>query len=144
MIKERPPLLFYNSPFMLQLSSLAVFFAFLHMLIALPAIFAPDEMRKAVLKLFAKPTYIRLLAMVNFVLAYLILEVQPVIGKNWESVMAVLGYLFVIRGVVWVWWPAFVKSKVKHMIKKENAPVIVGLVTLALSLFVGYLGFYVY
>lgn len=129
---------------MIQLSSLAVFFAFLHMLIALPAIFAPDNFKKAGLKMVAKVVYLRLMALPFFILSYLILEIQPTVGKNWESVMSVLAYLMIVRGIVWMWWPELVKGKMRKVLKFENGPVIIGLVTLALSLCVGYLGFYVY
>lgn len=129
---------------MTQLSSLAVFFAFLHMLVALPAIFSPQAFKKAGLKMASRVTHFRLLALPFFILSYLILEIQPLVGKNWESVMSVLAYLMVVRGIMWMWWPDMVKSKVKKVLKSENGPVIFGLVILALSLFVGYLGFYVY
>lgn len=129
---------------MIQLSSLAVLFAFLHILVALPAIFSPHDFKKAGLKMASRVSHFRLMALPFFILSYLILELHPTVGKNWESVMSVLAYLMLIRGIVWMWWPDMVKAKVKKALKSDNGPIVIGLVLLALSLFVGYLGFYVY
>lgn len=129
---------------MLKLHSLAIFNAFLFMVIALPVLFTPDSAKKRVLKLTAKLPNIQILGFFRFLLAYLILATYAGFDKSWITAMSVLGYLHLIGGIIQLWWPKFVKERIKAVAKSQNGPTIIGLITLALGLFFGYLGYYIY
>lgn len=128
----------------MDLSKLAVFLAFLYLAVGLPALFAPDGFRKAALKFRKKTTNLQISAIISLLFGYLILREYHLIQKNWETVLSVIGYLALIKGLVSLWWPGFTKSQIKKFVKMKYGVLITGILSVALGLFIGYLGFYVY
>lgn len=127
-----------------QLASLAIFFSFLNLVIALPVLFTQEYFRKRILRLLGKPVNLQLLAFPHFVIGYLMVSAYPWINSTAASWISVFGYLVLLRSVLWFWFPKAIAAKVKSIVKSENGMTIIGLVSLAIAVLFAYLGYKVY
>lgn len=127
-----------------QLTSIALFFGFLHLVIGLPVLLYQDGFRKRLSRILGKPSNLQLFAFPWFIIGYLMIASYPWVNKTAASWVSVFGYLMLLRSVIWFWFPGFVSTKVKGILKSGNGMTVIGLLLVAVGVLFAYLGWKVY
>lgn len=130
----------------IPLDHLAVGISLMTFLFVMPALFEPKGFRRA-FEAFVDEgdSALRLMAVANLLIAFLILNSYWKLNFNSpRTFMSVLGYLVLLRSIVWLWFPSFVREKMKRVMKKEWGVYIVSFIGLVVGLLYGYLGLWVY
>ena len=130
----------------IKLNHLAVWLALVALVVVIPALFNPKKFKDAMLEFAnAGNVVMRLAALTHLLIAFLILNTHKLIDTaNPRSIMAVLGYLIFLRGVVWLWWPNWVRERIKRVMNKNYGVHLMGFVALVFAVLLGYLGIWVY
>lgn len=134
----------------IPLSHLALALAVLSLLFVLPALLEPKKFREAMEEFFSgSNAFIRTAAFIHIFTAFLVLNSRWSIKlDSWRnflwSIMAILGYFILARGIVWFWFPNFVKNKSRKFLQKESFVYIMAFVGLLFAFGLGYLGIWVY
>lgn len=130
----------------IPMSHIAIGLAVLIFVFTLPAIFDPKKFRHSIDEFFsAGNAVLRTAALFHFLVAFLILNTHWTIKfSSTRSIMTVLGYLLLLRGIVWIWFPDFVREKARKFLQKEYSVYVMGFAGLAFTVGLGYLGWWVY
>lgn len=134
----------------ISLSHLAIALSVLSFTMVLPALLEPKKFREAVEEFFSSSNaLIRTAAFFHLLVGFLIINSRwSITFDSWKnflwSLMAILGYLMLARGIVWLWFPNFVKNKSRKFLQKENSVYIMAFVGLLFAFGLGYLGIWVY
>lgn len=134
----------------ISLSHLAIALSALSFIMVLPALLEPKKFREAVEEFFGSSNaLIRTASLFHLFVGFLIINSRWSIKlDSWKnflwSLMAILGYLMLARGIVWLWFPNFVKNKARKFLQKESSVYAVAAVGLIFALGLGYLGIWVY
>lgn len=111
----------------------------------IPAIVRPKKFFEAMdAFLNSGDTTLRIAALVNFLIAFLVLNTRWSIKGDVRSIMAVFGYLLVLRGIVWLWFPSFFRNMMKKALHSEYGLYVMTFFGLVFALGMGYLGWWVY
>lgn len=130
----------------IPLSHLAIGLSLMGFIFVLPALFDPKKFREAVLEFFgSNHVFMRIVALFHLLVAFLILNTRWTLNWNSkQSILVLVGYLILLRGVMWLWFPEFVSKMARRFLQKEwfvPAMSVVGLLVMA---GIGYLGIWVY
>jgi uncharacterized protein YjeT (DUF2065 family) len=129
----------------LPMSHIAMGLAVLILLSVLPAFVNPKGYRRAMEELFANNWAVRATGILALFIAFFILNTHWTVKLNsTRSIMTVLGYLLVLKGVVRVWFPGFCRTMVTKFFKNDLNTYILATLGLIIGLGVGYLGIWVY
>lgn len=130
----------------IPMSHIALGLSVVCFLYALPALIEPKKFREALEEFFnLHNAAFRLAAFFHLLVAFLILNTHWTVKlSSTRSIMTVVGYLLLIRGILWLWFPDFVKWTSKKIILKENGVYVIAFVSLLLGAGFGYLGIWVY
>ncbi|MBI5413584.1 hypothetical protein HZA42_04520 [Candidatus Peregrinibacteria bacterium] len=115
------------------------------LLLALPAFFDPKKFKAAMEEFFSagKPV-MRLTAFVFFGTAFFILNSHWSITKNARGLLTVLGYLLVLKGICWLWFPGWISKMKLRWLQKPYMPLLAGGLLLLIGVGLAYLGIWVY
>ena len=128
------------------MSHIAMGLSLLFLLILLPALFDPKKFKAAVEEFLSLGNgAIRMTAFIPFFIAFFILNTHWTVklGSS-RSIMTVLGYLLLLKGLVRFWFPSYSHKMIKKFLANDKfyyAGVAIGLVV---ALGIGYLGVWVY
>lgn len=130
----------------IPMSHIALGLAVLVLVFTLPAIFDPKRFRQSIEEFFsAGNAVLRVTALFHLLVAFLILNTHWTIKlSSSRSIMTVLGYLLVLRGIAWIWFPDFVREKAKKFLQKDSSVYVMGFFGLVFAVGLGYLGWWVY
>lgn len=128
---------------MSDFSFLAVFLGVLIVISRLPGVFYPKEFAKVVKK-FLNEDLMRFFAIGPLYLGLAILWKKHTFTDDWESLMVVFGWLFLLGSVMWAWKPEFGRGVANKIFKDESTTSFMCLIGVALGVLLIYLGFYVY
>lgn len=129
---------------MFTLSSLSIGISVLALSMGLPAIFKPALFGKGFLDMFDEESEVRILGLINMVFAFFILNTGAKIVWDSTAWIIALGWLLLLRGIIFLWKPEFVQKNLKIIMMKKNSSLFIGLILLAMGLLYGYLGLYIY
>lgn len=89
--------------------------AVLCLVICLPGLVNPKRYRKEMIRMAKDETTVRIYGMFALVIGFLFLSVQWKFdnGKNWMMIIPIIGWLSILKGIVYNWSPEFVKHKIK-------------------------------
>lgn len=129
----------------IKIEHLSIALAILLLLFALPALFDPKRFREAAKDFFASSPLVRLAGFLFLIVAFLILNTHRGINLNSaRSIMAALGYLIAIKGVVWLWFPGFARKFAMKKFENDARVYIFAFVCILAAVGLGYLGIWVY
>lgn len=130
----------------LPMSHIAIGLAFIALVFLLPALFAPKKWKEACENfLKSDDAVFRVAALFHFIIAFFILNTHWSISlKSSRTIMTVLGYLLLLRGILWIWVPGWVKNMGRKFLAKEWSLYLMIFFGLVFTLGLGYLGIWVY
>ena len=130
---------------MLTLKALAIGLSVLVLVKHIPGVINVSAWRdtmKDILK--SDETVLRLAGLVAMIMSFLILTSHMKIEKNWESVIPVIGWLMLAKGIILVWNPRSVSNMGLNFLKNNTLVALCNLAGLALGVGLGYLGLFIY
>jgi len=115
---------------------------------ALPMLVAPQMIRREVLNAVTKETpgfghLAFVFLTVIFGLWILSIEYRLSTDMGWNIVIPILGYLSVLKGIIALWWPKWMKELVRD-VYKEGTMAAWGILAIAFGIFMWWLAFSVY
>lgn len=116
------------------------------LLVALSAFYKPKKFREAIHEfLNSGSAIIRIGAILCFFIAFIILNTHWTV-KVWSdrSIMTVLGYLIVLKGIILFLSPDLVRRMANKILQTDKSVYIVAVVSLIIGLGTGYLGIWIY
>ena len=100
---------------------------------ALPGIFFPIRFNKAVLS-FAKNTeMVRAMSMMLFVISFFFLASYRKLDGTWNMLIAILGWLTLLKGVVALRWPGYMLMKTKKIFSNATMTTIVSIICIIVA-----------
>lgn len=128
------------------MSHIAFGLAALCLTIAVPALFNQKKFREAMAEFFDAPrTTLRGAGFANLIIAFFIFNTHWTVKLNESrSIMTVLAYLLVFRGIMCIWFTDAVRTLGRTFLKKSYSGILIGFIHLALAVGLGYLGRYVF
>lgn len=122
-----------------------MFLAFVILAVIVPAFIAPKKFRVAFEEYMNNTALVRVSALFILFLAFIILNTRWTVKLNSNrSIMAVIGYLTLAKGLFYLWFPGTVKKMAHKIFVNENLFFALMTVALIFALFIGYLGIWVY
>lgn len=130
----------------MSLSHLAMAIAVFYLLILLPALVEPKKYKAAMEEFIGSGnTLIRMASVFYLLLAFLILNTRWTVNfSSSRSIMAALGYLLLIKGAVWLWFPNFARKNIKRLMANKPLWFFAAFFGFVIALGLGYLGLWVY
>lgn len=129
----------------IPMSHIAMGLAVLILVLVLPALFNPKKFKHAMGEFFANHMLVRMSGVFALLCAFIILNTHWTIKLNSSrSIMTVLGYLAVLKGIARIWFPETGEKMVKKWMANETFYYVGVGVALLIGLGVGYLGWFVY
>ncbi|GEM_PF-6910400 len=130
----------------IPMSHIALGLSALCFLFVIPAIFDPKKFRQNLEEFFnAGNSLLRVAALFHLLVAFFIINTHWTIKfSSTRSIMTVLGYLIFLRGVIWLWFPGFVREKARKFLQKDYSIYVMGFLGLVFAVGLGYLGLWVY
>lgn len=127
------------------MSHIAMGVSVLILLIVLPALVNPKAFRRVMEEFFSNDLAVRASGLVALFIAFFILNTHWTVKLNsTRSIMTVLGYLLVLKGILRVWFPGFSRKMVTKFFKNDSGVYLLASLGLIIGLGVGYLGIWVY
>lgn len=127
-----------------SLAYLAILMGALIVLSRLPGIFYPKDYAKFLRSFLKETLLVRVLSFVPLTLSVSILVQKYDFTKDWETVMAVLGWLMLLLALHMAWCPDCLMKKVEKILKSEGWVASLCFLGVVIGLGLMYLGFYVY
>jgi len=130
----------------IPMSHIAIALSVMVFMLIIPALVEPKKFREALEQFFNSSTaVIRLAAFIHLFIAFLILNTHWTIKfSSTRSIMTVIGYLLLLKGIVWFWFPAYICEIKLKLLRKKWALYAITAVGLIFALGFGYLGIWVY
>lgn len=130
----------------IPLSLTAIWIAAIMLIMILPAILDPKKFKAAVNDfLNGGDSLMRVTALFCFLMAFLILHRRWTVDfSSNRSIMAVLGYLIALKGVIRFWFPGFSRKMIHKFINSQYGFYIGTFLGLVIALGLGYLGIWMY
>ncbi len=128
------------------MSHIALALGILVLILVLPILYSPKKFR-SVMEDFLNSgnATLRILAFGELLVAFIILNTHWTIKLDSNrSIMSVLGYLLALRGIIQMWFPAFVRQKTIKWLQKDLYIYVVGGIGLLVGAGLIYLGNWVY
>lgn len=130
---------------MLTLKSISVGMGFLFIIIYLPFVFNYAGWKRTLTSIVNDDKMARVYGVIMLLISFLILSVNHTFEKAWPVAISVLGWLLLLKGLFWFWFPGLCKKMADKMMRtSEWLIVISGLLGLAVGVFFEYLGFYIF
>lgn len=130
----------------IPMSHIAIALSIASFMFVLPALLEPKKFREAMDEFFrGGHALLRLAAFAHLFVAFLILNTHWTF--NWDSgraLMTGIGYLLVLRGLLWLWAPGWVTNMSRKFLQKEWGVYVVAFVGLIFAVGFGYLGLWVF
>lgn len=127
----------------IPLNHLAIAISVTTFLFVLPALFDPQKFREAMIEFFsASNALIRTAGVFHLLFAFLILNSRYTLQYHVRSLVPLVGYLVLGRGIIWLWFPGFVKRIARRFLEKDWMLYLMALVGILFALGFGYLGFW--
>ena len=89
-------------------------------IILLPALANPKYFRKSVKGFMTNINFIRITALINLIIGFLFLSVHWKLTNEWLMTISIIGWLAVLKGIVYFWFPEFIKKRAKKTILKSD------------------------
>jgi len=141
-----PTLLATNFIQGIPMQHIAFGIAGLCLIIALPAFYNVKKYKEAFEDFFnSGNATLRLASVLFFAFAFLILNTHWTIKfSSNRSIMTVLGYLMLLEGIVWMWFPSFVRKQMIKFVQKNSMVYTMASVLVLIAVGLGYLALKVY
>ena len=110
-------------------------------LMYLPAIVDPKHYRKELKHFFGDRNIARLIGVLELVIAFLFLSVHWKLSGEWLMVISIIGWGMAFEGMVLLWEPRYVYSKIKRWFNSDGQTTGVGVLVLLLSIGLAYVGY---
>lgn len=129
----------------IKIGHLSVGLAVVVLLFALPILFNPKGFRAAMKEFVDNSSTVRVAGLVILVVAFLILNTRRGLTFNSPMViMAIIGYLAIIKGAIFIWFPKFVQEYTAKLFRKDLYLYLCGVIALLFAVALIYLGCWVY
>lgn len=130
----------------IPMSHIALALGILVLIMVLPIFYSPKKFKSAMEDfLNSGNTALRMVALAELLAAFIILNTHWTIKLNsTRSIMTVIGYLLALRGVIQMWFPAFIRQKTIKWLQKDLYIYVMGVVGLLIGGGLIYLGNWVY
>lgn len=130
----------------IPMSHIALALGILVLIMVLPILYSPKKFRSAMEDLLnSGNASLRILALGELLLAFIILNTHWTIRLDSNrSIMSVLGYILALRGIIQMWFPAFVRQQTTKWLQKDLYIYIIGGVGFLGGAVLIYLGNWVY
>jgi len=111
----------------------------------LPSLMDTKSFRKSLKKLLGDETLVKIMSIVYMIIAFLFLSVSWKLKGGWHILIPIIGWLMLIKGIVWYWFPELPgKLSKKYVLKSDNQTGIVGFIQLLMAIALLYVGIYIY
>lgn len=130
----------------IPMSHIAIGLAVLCLLFALPALFEPKKFRAALEEFFnGGSALMRVTALFHLLIAFLILNTHWTVKlDSSRSILTIIGYLILLRGIIWLWSPSAVKQLQHKFMQKNSSVAVIAILGLLFAIGFGYLGIWIY
>lgn len=129
----------------MPMSHISIGLSILLLILILPAIYDPKKFRTAMEEFLANNVNIRISGIFALFIAFLILNTHWTVKLNsTRSIMTVVGYLLLLKGIIRIWFPGWVKTMCRKFLQKDANIYILAAIGLVFALGIGYLGIWVY
>jgi hypothetical protein len=126
-------------------SFLLIALAVLMAILFIPAILSTKKFQKAMKKFFSKEELIRLVGLFTLLSSFLFLSVHWKFTGGWFMLVPILGWLMLIKGISYIWFPEFTYSIMKKtLLKSEALTGVMAFVELLLAIGLTYVALYIY
>lgn len=130
---------------MFTLKALAIALSVYLLLMSIPAVVNVRGFQKAIKEIYKSTVLLRLGGLFALLFAFFILNAEYKLEQNWETVMSVIGWLCLVKGVLLLWFPGWMGDLGKKIaLKSETLMAVWGLFMLFIAVGIGYLGLFVY
>ncbi len=125
---------------------IALGLAVLHLIVAIPALFDQKKFREGMLELIdSSNVVLRGVGFIHLLIAFFIFNTHWTVKlDDSRSIMTVLAYLMVFKGLMCIWFTNAFRALVRSFVKKNYSALLGGFLSLAVAVGLGYLGRYVY
>ncbi len=120
---------------------LAKAFSIYFLIMGITIIFRRKKLMEAVDALFANAGNIFFMAIIVLILGIILVLFHPAFTPDWRSVITVLCWLTLLKGIVYILVPEFIMLTKQKMFASAAYFYIGGIICLALALYLGYYGF---
>ena len=120
---------------------LAKAFSIYFLIIGITVILRRKKLLEAVGALFANKGNIFFMAIMILILGIILVLFHPAFTPDWRSVITVLCWLTLLKGIVYILVPEFIMITKQKMFASAPYYYIAGIICLALAIYLGYYGF---
>ncbi|MFH1218789.1 MAG: hypothetical protein V1679_03030 [Candidatus Peregrinibacteria bacterium] len=108
--------------------------------IFLPALAFPGKFQKAMKNIVKSEEHVRVISLFWFILSFMMLSVYWKLTKEWFTIFSILGWLLLLKAVVWLWFPEFVHKTVKKIVlKSDTHTVLIAVIEIVIAVFLVYI-----
>jgi len=100
--------------------------AFIILVIGVPALFVPSKFMKVVGGMVKDTNLVRLFSLWQLLVAFFFLAAYPLFTGGWLMLIALLGWIMLIKSVVGLWFPAWIMKKSQMFLQSKTMTMIVG------------------
>lgn len=126
-------------------SLLLIAMAVLLAVIMIPAILNTKKWQKAMKKTASDEVSIRILSFFTLLVSFLFLSVHWKLTGGWFIIIPIIGWLALIKAVVYLWWPEFVYTMAKKTyLKSEGMTALIAFLGLVIAIGLTYVALYIY
>lgn len=130
---------------MLTLKSVSIGIGLLLVIFYLPFLFNFKGWKKELLKTICNKDISRVYAIIMMLIGFLALQTYYRFELIWPLAISLIGWLFLLKGLMWFWFPDWVKNTATKTLKKQDWLItLAGLAGLGIGIFYEYIGFYVF
>ncbi|MBI4231991.1 hypothetical protein HY605_02060 [Candidatus Peregrinibacteria bacterium] len=114
--------------------------AFLCLMFCLPALVNPKRYRKTLIDMAKDEKIVRLYGSIILLMGFFFLSVQWRFEnvRDWMVIIPVIGWLSIVKGVVYTWFPEFVERKVKIFFGDDSKVTLWAVVGIILAVLLTY------
>lgn len=113
----------------------------LALIVYVPALVNPKVFRKEITKVLSDDTNIRLVGMFALMFSFIFLSVKHTFDGGWVMLIALFGWLGLLKGVVYLWSPDMIKKIAKKEFKSESSTIAIAILAILLGLGLAYVGY---
>jgi len=127
-------------------SLLLIGFAIMVAAVFIPAILNPKKWQKSAKKIMSDETMMRNNAFMIMIFSFLFLSVHWKFNGGWFILIPIIGWLTLVKALVYLWFPKFVyRMAKKYYLKSENTLTLLAfLMLLVFSIGLTYVALYIY
>jgi len=131
-----------NNPIpMFTPQNLLVGLAVFYLALSLPALVSPKEFGKEAKKMLGDENNARLLSLFYFLLSFFFLSTHWRFEGEWMMLISMLGWLILLKALVYAWSPDYVKSRSKDFLGNETFITIGGILGIVAALALIYISY---